>query len=136
MKRALFPVLFLASIALAENQPQQAGAKGSNVTIFDDTVFNLNGSQDPDTRTSVGGNTRYLDKTKNFDYNSETRQNAIGGCDSLREKSYKAFQECVNSKLSPSRGSSSVGTESLIQKKPVERPDPATGDPDLGIGDD
>jgi len=144
MKLLMCLALAVAVNARAEQQaPPAAGAApktGNNVTIFDDRVFNLESNGNPDTRTSVGGATRYLDNTKEFNYNSETRRKAMQGCESLREGNYSAYSECVNGRLSKDPDSSgSRGLDSLSRKKKPMidelRPDPATGE-DLGIGED
>lgn len=125
----------------AETPAPAAASKGSdNISKFDDGVFNLNGNSDPDTRTSAGGTTRYLDKAKDFDYNSETRATALKGCDSLRESSNAAWRECVAARLkSGSSNPDSRKLDSVIRKKSPaveDRPSPATGEEDLGIGED
>jgi hypothetical protein len=94
-------------------QPQQPvninpqPAAGSNgIKIWDDRVFDLSGgTAEPETRTSVGGSRRYLDKTKELDYNTEQRARWMASCASLKDSNFKAYGECVETQKKKELGS-------------------------------
>lgn len=90
---------------MAETPPNQQPSKNS-ISIFDDRTFNLDGgTNSPETRQSIRGNTRYLDKSKELDYNAPQRERWIAACESLKERDFKAFQECVASQKKKELGS-------------------------------
>jgi hypothetical protein len=107
--------LFLADASISET-PNQApsvsptqplpSSNGNNIKIFDDRVFNLEGGTSvPETRVSPSGTTRYLDNTKELDYNTEQRDRWLKNCASLKEVDYKAFRDCVESQKKKELGS-------------------------------
>ncbi len=93
-------------LALAEGQapPQYqpnpgqplAPSGGNNIKVFDDKVFDIGGgSNGPETRTSAGGNTRYLDKEKEYNTNTEQRNRYIRSCEKYKDISSEQFRNCV-----------------------------------------
>ncbi len=105
--KVLVMALFFGFFAGAENAPQQAApsvnptqpnppASTNNIKIFDDGVFNVGGgTYTPETRKSNNGTSRYLDKDKELDYNSEQRARWLKSCESLRDTDPKGFGDCV-----------------------------------------
>ncbi len=90
----------------------QAPAASNNIKIFDDRVFNLDGGTSvPESRVSPGGTTRYIDNTKELDYNTEQRDRWLKNCAALKEVDFKAFKECVESqKRKETSGRANFGT--------------------------
>ncbi len=140
--KRLYQILLLAAglapchlILMAEAPSNQPST--SNITIFDDRTFNLDGGTAvPETRKSAGGNTRYLDKGKELDYNSAQRDAWIASCETLREKNYGAFKDCVAKAKKKELGGrtgfgareSSSGSDGLngLLPPPEARPSPPT----------
>jgi hypothetical protein len=89
-----------------QNLNPQPAAGANNIKIWDDRVFDLNGgTQEPESRTSNGGTRRYLDKTKDLDYNTEQRDRWMKSCASLRESDFKAYGDCVDAQKKKELGS-------------------------------
>jgi hypothetical protein len=96
-------LLFCPLILRAETPPSQPST--NNITIFDDRVFNLDGGTvSSETRQGANGANRYLDKTKELDYNAPDREKGIAACQPLKERNFKAFRECVAAHLKQSAG--------------------------------
>lgn len=86
--------------------PTAPSPANNNIKIFDDRVFDLGGgTYTPETRTSPGGNTRYLDKDKELNYNTEQRGRWMAACESLKETDFKAYSQCVESQKKKELGS-------------------------------
>lgn len=93
---------------------------GGNIKIFDDKVFDLNGgTTNTDTRSGADGKGRYLDKSKELNYNTEQYERWKASCDSLKEKDMKAYRACVESKKKKELGSrSNFGTSDFGTREP------------------
>lgn len=95
--------------AFAENQPQGQYPQyqqnpgqplppnnSNNIQVFDNKVFDIGGGNGaPETRTSAGGNTRYLDKEKEYNTNTEQRSRYIRSCEKYKDISSEQFRNCV-----------------------------------------
>lgn len=104
------------------SQPVQTPAANNNIKIFDDRVFNLDGGTSlPDARVSPrSGEMRYLDNSKELDYNTEQRDRWLKNCASLKEVDFKAFKECVESqKRKETSGRANFGTRQPRSAAPV-----------------
>lgn len=118
--KRFLPLLVVCTLASAEapppgqpqaQQPMQVQIAPpppapDRIKIFDDRVFDLSGgTNEPTTRTSAGGNTRYLDKDKELDYNTEQRDRWMKNCASLKETDYKAYSQCFEAQKKKETGS-------------------------------
>lgn len=109
------PACWAEDGAQQQGAPQQQQPQGPTVVpqrpaggvqIWDDRVFNLDGGTvAPETRTSVGGSTRYLDKTKEFDDNTEQRARWMKNCQSARDTNMKSYRDCMDEQKKKELGS-------------------------------
>lgn len=148
--KVLLAAFFFAVLAGAENAPQPGApsvnptqpnppSSTNNIKIFDDGVFNVGGgTYTPETRRSNSGTSRYLDKDKELDYNTEQRDRWLKSCASLRDVDSKGYRDCIEGQKKKELGSRTnfgvreprSGADGL--NAPPVRPTPATGESEAG----